>query len=323
MLKDYSDNQNAAASVSLTVVDTTVPVLASAQANLEAHSTEYTIEFTEPVELASTAYALAAGITLYIDNTATRPLAASIDDTDQKLVHLTLGSTAQLNQNVRLTMDSGLLKDTHNNRNGWMQIYSITVNDSTGPELQPVQAGLVAGTGTADATYTIAFNENLEAGDGVTDLASKIQVSVDGGTSTPASTASINGTNVDITFAAVSTNQTVDITIEAGALKDSSDNHNPALSVPTITVAGSADYTSPVLADPQNALTAGSPSYTITFDEPVALVGSNLAAGITFMIGGNPEAVKSALIDSQDPRLVKVLLTTASVLWRYRQFHDS
>ena len=305
LLKDYFDNQNAAASVSLTVVDTTGPVLASAQANLEAHSTEYTIEFTESVELVTTASDLAAGITLSIDGTDASPLAASIDDTDQKLVRLTLG--AQAGQTVTFAMAADLLKDTHNNHNEVISATSITVTDSTGPKLQPVQAGILDG----ENAYTIRFNENLVLGDGVTDLASKIQVSVNG-TSTAASNASINGTTVDITFAPVTTDQTVDITIEADALKDAAGNHNAALSVPTITVTAAGDITKPGLATTQNDLTVGSSSYTITLNEPVALVGSNLAAGITFTINGDSLTVQSALIDSQDPRLVKVLLTTAA-----------
>ena len=305
LLKDYFDNQNAAASVSLTVVDTTGPVLASAQANLEAHSTEYTIEFTESVELVTTASDLAAGITLSIDGTDASPLAASIDDTDQKLVRLTLG--AQAGQTVTFAMAADLLKDIHNNHNEVISATSITVTDSTGPKLQPVQAGILDG----ENAYTIRFNENLVLGDGVTDLASKIQVSVNG-TSTAASNASINGTTVDITFAPVTTDQTVDITIEADALKDAAGNHNAALSVPTITVTAAGDITKPGLATTQNDLTVGSSSYTITLNEPVALVGSNLAAGITFTINGDSLTVQSALIDSQDPRLVKVLLTTAA-----------
>ena len=208
-------------------------------------------------------------------------------------------------------MAADLLKDTHNNHNKEISATSITVTDSTGPKLQPVQAGI----NNSETAYTIRFDENLVLGDGVTDLKSKIQVSVDGGTSTPVGTASTTADSnlVDITFApAVTTGQTVDITIEAGALKDAADNHNLALSVPTITVAATGDNTKPVLAAAQNDLTAGSPSYTITFDEPVALVGSNLAAGITFTINGDALTVQSALIDSQNPRLVKVLLTTAA-----------
>ena len=242
VLEDKAENGNAAIpSTSIEVIDTTGPALAGTSAELEAGTTSYTVTFDEEVFPAGTAKQLADGIKFTIEGTEKSSTAAVIDSVNPESVRITLASAAAVGNDVSLTIAAGLLKDSKGNLNEEITISSVSVSDTIGPKLRPVQAGLVNGA----TEYTIAFNEDLVLGTGVTDLKSMIQV--DG---TNALTASIDGTDaslVKITFTAV-TAGTVDITIAAGALKDGQGNHISALTLSGITVSASADTTPPAPA---------------------------------------------------------------------------
>ena len=315
-LQDAAGNKNSQLTMPTITVgaassDNTPPALAPVQEDLVSGSRSYTLTFTEDLVMAvDSDTELAAGVKKVVGGTEYTATAAFIDPNDSTKVVIAFSNEFNQGESVTFKIEANLLKDSSDNRNGAIESSPVSVADKA-PELEDLQAELING----DTDYTIKFNEELTLASGVTDLTTKIQITIGSGTAENTAAAAIDGTDksrVAISWTtAVKTDDAVRITIAAGAFQDSGGNANPALFIDK-TVAATADETPPAVATAQT-IEAGSSTSTVVFREPVkAVEGADLEAGISLIAPDEPINAQYVEIDSADR--TRVTISFASVL---------
>ena len=288
--------------------DETPPAPAAAQAGLEAGSTSYSIEFTEPVALVSTEADLAAGLKFTIGGSEEPVSAARVDADDPSIVHVTLASAAALTDTASFTIAADLLKDAVGNENeATQQAIELTIADTTGPALAGEQEKLEA----RETEYRITFTEPVILVDTEAALAAGITISIDG-TDVEVTAASIDaadGKYVDITLASgASLGSNVNLSVSENLLKDAANIQNAATPTIGITV---ADTSGPKLLPQQEDIAELDKSYILRFDENLKLkAGADLTAGILINVGGRLTDIgaKNPYVGWSDPTAVRIYL---------------
>ncbi|OQX29743.1 MAG: hypothetical protein B0D92_02100 [Spirochaeta sp. LUC14_002_19_P3] len=296
--------------------DTTAPTLLATQDPIEPESTTWKIRFNEALTLAAADNTvLAAGITYTINSgSAVAVQSASIDAADSTVINIEFTGTLALDDSVVISIAANMVQDAAGNKNAAESITKIVINNAVLPYL--LDASSQNELGDADTSYTLQFNTalTLSVADNAA-LAAGITYTVNGGTPIAVATATINGNDVEVTFATPFTaGDEVVFTIAADMVQDAAGNKNAAASLNAITV---TDATPPKLLPQaqQDGLDSNQTSYIIRFSEELTLVNTEaaLTAGITFSTDGGTTstAVNSASIDSTDASLITITFASS------------
>ena len=226
---DNADNASAKVSKTTTVLDESLPYIISVSAN-DGANTKVIVEFSESVkDIDATKFKVqveqgtgsaSAASAKYKTALAIPTNNAKTVTGDAKKVELTLESAFTVNNTIKVTLEAGAVADTADNKNVIDSTgKTAIVSDGTAPTISKISANESKNT-----TVIVEFSEAVTKPDN-----SKFRVQINsGGLLTPSTAvAGADENKVTLTLAtAFTVGNTIKVTLEAGAVEDTTKNKN-------------------------------------------------------------------------------------------------
>ena len=261
----------------------------------------YRIHFNQNIE-AVAGPPLKEGIFLRFGGETTAEVSPESAAVEDSVIKITLPSLTG-SQDVRVRIAAGIIQNIQGTPNEELMFTVLVIRDLSAPLLSGNQNTL----SNIDDSYTLRFTEEIELAVSQAELNSGITLSIDG-TEHSVSQASIDTDfpwYLVIDLPELNKAQKLSIFIDAGLVKDASNNTNFALKLLDIPI---IDKQGPrVLLDVLEEITETDAEYSLPFDKTLRFVDDAARAreGIHLLAGGDSLAPSAVVISGSD----KLLLT--------------
>ena len=263
--------------------------------------TYYNIRFNQEIE-AVEGQSLEAGIFLRLGDETTPEVSPESAGIEDSLIRIALPSL-KVSQEVRVRIAGGIIQNSQGTPNEELAFTAQVIQDLTAPLLSGSQNSL----SNIDTSYRLRFAEEIELAVDQAELNSGITLSIDG------TNHSVSQASIDINFPwylvidlpELTYAQKLSVFIDAGLVKDASNNTNFALELLDIPI---IDKQGPkVLLNELEEITETDAEYILPFDKTLFFVDDAAAAkeGIRLLADGVSLAPAAVAISGSD----KLLLT--------------